>query len=291
MSDIELRVCHDWEDCLQCETLQERVWQIPDGRDIVPAHLLVTAVKNGGLLIGAFDGARMVGFAFGLLGREGHGAHRVLKHASHMLAVLPEFRHSGLGAALKWKQRDEALGQGIELMTWTFDPLQAVNAQLNLNRLGAVARRYLRDAYGVMTDGLNRGIASDRFEVEWYLASERVRKHAAAHAPPPAVTAAQHIYAVAHNFVGLAVIRSESDPVDDTIFVEIPPNINALRLADLPLAIEWRERTRKTFENAIEKGYIAADFVRKPDLGGVEHVGYLLMRRDLSSLLARAFDT
>ncbi|MBI4671847.1 MAG: hypothetical protein HY741_09310 [Chloroflexi bacterium] len=150
---IEIRLCKAWDECVQCEQVQREVWNMPDFRDVVPASFLITAAKNGGLLVGAFQGARMVGFAFGVLGSEGTGETRRLKHTSHMLGVLPTARVKGLGAQLKWRQREEALKQGLDLMTWTYDPLQAVNAYLNIGRLGALARRYTRDAYGEMTDG------------------------------------------------------------------------------------------------------------------------------------------
>jgi len=284
MPDMELRVCKSWDDCLQCEELQQRVWETPDLRDVVPAHLLITAVKNGGLLIGAFDGPRMVGFAFGFLGSEGKGSERLIKHTSHMLAVLPDARRSGLGAALKWKQRAAALEQGVELMTWTYDPLQAVNARLNLVRLGAVGRRYIRDAYGVMTDALNRGIPSDRFEVEWFLSSTRVRSRDDKPVSESENPDGQAIFTVGYNTAGLPLIRTEAEPADATILVEIPPSINELRAADLGLAADWRERTRRVFENAFAQGYIACGFDTFPAAGGQKRNAYVLMRTDFASL-------
>ncbi|RIK19204.1 MAG: hypothetical protein DCC52_15315 [Chloroflexi bacterium] len=126
-----LRVCKTWDECVQCEEVQKQVWDMPDFRDVVPASFLITAAKNGGILIGAFHDEQMIGFAFGFLGSEGAGATRRLKHTSHMLGVLPGVRVQGLGAQMKFLQREAALAQGLDLMTWTYDPLQAVNAQLN----------------------------------------------------------------------------------------------------------------------------------------------------------------
>src|SRR5437016_3068011 len=127
MSDLEIRLCKTWDECVQCEELQKSVWEMPDYRDVVPANLLITAIKNGGLLVGAFEGDAMLGFAFGFLGSEtSPSGERHTKHTSHMLAVLPDARVKGLGARLKWFQRAAALKQGLDLMTWTYDPLQAV---------------------------------------------------------------------------------------------------------------------------------------------------------------------
>ncbi len=280
MSDIELRVCKTWDDCIQCENLQQRVWEMPDARDIVPAHFLITAVKNGGLLIGAFDDAEMVGFAFGFLGSDrylaGQGVPLRLKHTSHMLAVVPGIRAQGLGAALKWKQRAEALAQGLDLMTWTYDPLQAANANLNLARLGALGRRYIRDAYGEMTDALNVGVASDRFEVEWYMPSARVQSRLAGSAHP-IPSDAQPIYTLGWDSDGFPVVTQESPLSNETFLVEIPADFNAIKAKNHSLAVQWRELTRNTFERAFAAGYVASDVTRS-DLDGHPRVQYVLER-------------
>jgi predicted GNAT superfamily acetyltransferase len=179
-----------------------------------------------------------------------------------MLGVLPEIRARGVGAALKWKQREEALKQGLELMTWTYDPLQAVNAQLNLTRLGAIARRYYRDAYGEMTDALNIGVASDRFEVEWFLTSPHVLEAKKRSASMPPASDAQFIYTIEWDPSGFPVIRAEAAPRSPTILVEIPPDINSLKQANLAAGREWRMRTRVTFERAFKLGYAASGLVR-----------------------------
>ncbi len=275
-SGIEIRVCKTWDECLQCEELQYRVWEMPDYRDVVPANLLITAAKNGGLLIGAFDGSRMVGFAFGFLGSEGTGAAQRLKHTSHMLAVLPGFRKSGLGTALKWRQRQEALNQGLELMTWTYDPLQGVNASLNLARLGAIARRYIVNAYGTMTDALNAGLDSDRFDVEWYLASARVRALECGPTSRAAVPVGQFVYTIRWDDAGFPAIAGESPLAGETLLVEIPENLNALRASNLNHGLEWRARTRDTFQRAFAAGYVACDVWRLTDEQGRIRIYYEL---------------
>ncbi len=278
MSSIEIRLCTTWEECLQCEHVQQIVWGMPNSSDTVPAHFLITAIKNGGLLVGAFDGGEMIGFAFGFLGSEGQGNTRRLKHTSHMLGVLPTARAKGVGAALKWRQRAEALKQGLDLMTWTYDPLQALNAHLNLARLGAIARRYIRNAYGEMTDALNAGIASDRFEVEWYLDSARVTAREAKAPPhqPQLADEVQSLYRVEWNEQNFPVIVEERDLIGTMLLVEIPADINALKAQNLELAKQWREHTRSTFERAFQNGYIASNVHRTTDEQGRTRVFYLL---------------
>lgn len=150
------------------EDLQQKVWHVVD-REIVPALHFIPAVAVGAILLGAFDGDRMIGFVYGFPGFE--EGHRIIH--SDMLAVLPEARGRGLGVALKLAQREAALAKGIDRITWTFDPLQARNAHLNFTRLGATADRYLRDFYGETTSPLHRGIGTDRLWVTWNLRESR----------------------------------------------------------------------------------------------------------------------
>ena len=280
LTEIEIRLCKTWDECLQCEQLQVRVWNMPDYRDVVPASFLVTAIKNGGILAGAFQGDEMVGFAFGVLGWHYTGATRRLKHLSHMLGVLPHVREKNVGANLKWKQRAAALEQGLDLMTWTYDPLQSVNARLNLMRLGAIARYYIRDAYGEMTDALNAGIASDRFQVEWLLQNERVTARASGYSPAPNYVNAVDVYEVAWTAQGFPKIAGERDMDAQFARVEIPSDLNALKANDIALAAEWRARTRETFERAFARGLAATDVVREHDASGHTRVFYVLNRVD-----------
>ena len=157
------------------EQLQRDVWTLPDV-EVVPLHVLLTAAKNGGLLLGAFDGERLVGFVFGFPGLTPEGR---LKHCSHMAGVHPDYRDRGLGYSLKLAQREHVLAQGIDLITWTFDPLETRNASLNFHKLGAVCNTYIPNLYGEMRDGLNAGLPSDRFQVDWWIASERVAQRLA----------------------------------------------------------------------------------------------------------------
>lgn len=251
---VIIRPLHDWSEYLAAEELQRSVWRMPDWRDAVPANLLITIQKNGGILLGAFDGDRLAGFAFSFVGIDRHLDPPLLKHCSHMLAVLPEYQSRHLGVQLKFRQRELALAQGIELMTWTYDPLLALNAKLNLTRLGAVARRYIPDAYGEMTDGLNAGLASDRFEVEWWLNSARAR----------ACAAGAPFTAGSETGMEWPYVRDAAEIDGDNFLVEIPDDLAALKAASPERAREWRSRTRAIFTRAFAVGYTATAFVTAP---------------------------
>ena len=166
---IELRRCHGIEEFRACVALQKEVWNFTDA-ELVPLRMFVVADKVGGQVMGAFDGGAMVGFALSVPGtRTGH----IYLH-SHMLAVRKEYRNSGLGRRLKLLQREDALARGIELIEWTFDPLEIKNAYLNIERLGAIARRYNVNQYGITSSPLQGGLPSDRLIAEWWLKSTRV---------------------------------------------------------------------------------------------------------------------
>ena len=166
---IGLRRCHDIEEFRACVALQKEVWNFTDA-ELVPLRMFVVADKVGGQVMGAFDGKTMVGFALSVPGtRSGH----VYLH-SHMLAVRKEYRNGGLGRRMKLMQRQDALARGIELIEWTFDPLEIKNAYLNIEKLGAISRRYNINQYGITSSPLQGGLPSDRLIAEWWLKSKRV---------------------------------------------------------------------------------------------------------------------
>ncbi|HEX3740514.1 MAG TPA: GNAT family N-acetyltransferase [Terriglobales bacterium] len=166
---IAFRRCHDLEDFRACVALQKEVWNFTDS-ELVPLRMFVVADKVGGQIVGAFEANVMVGFALSVPGtRTGH----IYLH-SHMLAVRREYRNAGLGRRMKLMQREEALARGIELIEWTFDPLEIKNAYLNIEKLGAIARRYNINQYGITSSPLQGGLPSDRLIAEWWLKSRRV---------------------------------------------------------------------------------------------------------------------
>jgi predicted GNAT superfamily acetyltransferase len=166
---IVIRLCHDLEEMRACVALQKEVWNFSDA-DLVPLRMFVVAERIGGQIIAAFEGREVVGFGLSIPGyRDG----RSYLH-SHMLAVLQNYRNAGLGRRIKLFQRDDALARGFELIEWTFDPLEIKNAYLNIEKLGAIARRYNINQYGITSSPLQGGLPTDRLVAEWWLESKRV---------------------------------------------------------------------------------------------------------------------
>lgn len=184
---LTLRSCHSVGEFRQALQLQKDIWNWTD-IELVPVRLFVVAEKIGGHVLGAFSGNDMVGFAYGIPGIRG-------KHSymhSHMLGVREDFRNTGLGRALKFFQRDIALQQGFELIEWTFDPLEIKNAYLNIEKLGAIARRYTVNQYGITTSPLQGGLPTDRLIAEWWIRS-RGMQSMLDHEKHPPITVAETI--------------------------------------------------------------------------------------------------
>src|SRR4029077_10843008 len=168
-SAITVRKCTTLAEFRACVSLQREIWA-EAVLEIEPTSLFVVAAHTGGQVLGAFDGDRLVAYTLAVVGLDHHTP---FLH-SHHTGVQPDYRDRGVGRTIKLFQRDEALGRGIRLIQWTFDPLELRNAHFNFNRLGAIARTYHPDLYGVTTSPLHRGLATDRLVAEWQLDSPRV---------------------------------------------------------------------------------------------------------------------
>jgi len=249
------------------EALQRAVW--PDSEtDVVPAHVFIAAVHNGGLLLGAFADDRLIGFVFGFPGLESTPDGPRAKHCSHMMGILPGYRDSGVGFALKRAQWQMVRHQGLDHITWTYDPLLSRNAYLNITKLGAVCNTYRRSEYGEMRDGLNAGLPSDRFQVDWWINTRRVERRLGKRARRPlklhnfSQADLQPLYALPDS-AGSWPRPPEhfSPPVGRLALAEIPTDINALKEADFALARDWRFFSREIFEAAFATGYLITDFV------------------------------
>lgn len=242
-----------------CVALQQRVWG-HDFSDRVPTSILMIVQETGGVVSGAFSGDRLVGFVFGITGlRNGRGI-----HWSDMLAVDPGFRGRGIGYRLKLHQREQLLGSGVERVRWTFDPLEARNAHLNLRRLGATAFEYRRDVYGSSNSPLHAGIGTDRLVVDWAITSPRVERcvqgmddrdaEACLDAPvlnPPVMAG------------DLPCPGPDiAEPSGSIVRVAIPRDIQELKRADLATAVAWRRSVRTALETAFTGGYVAVDLLR-----------------------------
>ncbi len=208
---IAIRQCHGLDELRACVALQQEVWNFSDA-ELVPLRIFVVAEKVGGQVMGAFDGKEMVGFALSIPGtRTGH----IYLH-SHMLAVRKEHRNSGLGRRLKLLQREEALERGIELIEWTFDPLEIKNAYLNIEKLGAIARRYTINQYGITSSPLQGGLPSDRLIAEWWLTSKRVeRLLSTGNIPPSTCEAEIRVPAQIYEWKAAAENRNKAQEVQE----------------------------------------------------------------------------
>jgi len=234
------------------EDLQKDVWGFED-RDIVPFSQMVAARHAGGVLVGAFAGSELAGFVYGFPGFE-HG--RVTIH-SHMAAVRPSFRNHNIGYELKLAQRDRALASGIDRITWTFDPLQSVNAYFNFAKLGVISDRYFVNFYGEETSSFLHSIATDRLWVTWNLKTERED-----HDRLP--EDCQTIVSCEESECPKEIVANDNAT---SVAIEIPLDINRL-LRDQPqMARLWREVTRNAFTRTINAGFAVTAFVRGEKAG------------------------
>jgi predicted GNAT superfamily acetyltransferase len=270
MPTLNIRLLETPAEISAVETLQRLIWPGSE-TDIVPSHLMITAVHNGGLVLGAFEDEKLIGFVFGFPGIEftPDGPHP--KHCSHMAGVLPDHRDQGLGFALKRAQWQMVRHQGLDHVTWTYDLLLSRNAYLNIARLGAVCSTYRRSEYGEMRDGLNAGLPSDRFQVDWWLNSARVERRLGKRARPAMTlghltrVGVRPLYALSYSPDGMPRPPEHVPSLQDQLLAaEIPPDFMALKAADLGLARDWRFFAREFFETAFARGYIVTDFAFDP---------------------------
>lgn len=267
MSTPVIRVLETPEDMTAVEALQRLVWPGSE-TDVVPAHMLITAVHNGGLLVGAFADDQLVGFVFGFPGIEFTPDGPRPKHCSHMMGIQAGQRDSGIGFALKRAQWQMVRHQGLDHITWTYDPLLSRNAYLNIAKLGAVCNTYRRSEYGDMRDGLNAGLPSDRFLVDWWINTRRVDRRLSKRARRP-LKLDDFSKAELHPLYSLH-LRSDQLPRPPEHFsplngnltlAEIPSDFGKLKDADFSLARDWRFFSREVFETAFSEGYIVTDFI------------------------------
>jgi predicted GNAT superfamily acetyltransferase len=274
MSDIGfvIRQVSSIEDTVQIEEVQKLAWGMPD-MEVIPSRFMHALEHNGALLLGAYAGERIVGFSFGLLGLTAVIGPETAEKAgplhiySAITGIVPEYQTSGVGYALKMTQRELALKMGIRLITWTYDPLESRNGYFNVNKLGVVCGRYLRNFHGEM-GGINAGLPTDRFYVEWWLDSGRVDEVAAGQ---PLAFSRETLLAESARIINAARRSEDNLPLPAAEFVqsdnpnllaEIPADFQRLKRQDMNLAIKWRQHTRRLFEHYFEGGYQVTGFVR-----------------------------
>ena len=254
------------EDCRQVAALERTVWGYTDSEDVVPPPVLVVSIKRGGILLGAFDDrGAMNGFVYSIPGiRNGR-----LMQWSHMLGVTDAARNSGVGRQLKLAQRERALAMGVDLIEWTFDPLQALNAHLNFSKLGVVVEDYEENVYGDSSSPLHHGSPTDRFVAEWNLTAPHVVRRIAAHSVglvrDASVGAAPLVNPSRTCGSALAPGDADLSRQERRLLVEIPGQYGDMLAGDPALALEWRLSTRAIFQHYFRQGYRAVDFFLASD--------------------------
>jgi len=267
MTDPIIKLIETPEDMTLVEELQRAVWPGSE-TDVVPAHMLITVVHNGGLVIGAFEDKEIIGFVFGFPGIEYTPDGPRPKHCSHMMGIRPGQRDSGVGFSLKRAQWQMVRKQGLDHITWTYDPLLSRNAYLNITKLGAVCNTYRESEYGDMRDGLNVGLPSDRFQVDWWINTRRVERRLGKRSRGPlkldnfSKADLHPIYTPHTGTDNLLRPPEHFSPLDGKLLLaEIPSDFNGLKEKDFAIARDWRFFSREVFETAFATGYIITDFI------------------------------
>ncbi len=275
---MKIRRLTTLEECRQVAALEKAVWEFADAEDVVPPALLIVSIKRGALLLGAFDDAEALkGFVYSMPAfKDGRTT-----HWSHMLAVAADARASGLGLRLKLEQRTHALSEGIDLIEWSFDPLQALNAHLNFARLGVVVEEYEENLYGDSSSPLHEGTPTDRFVAEWRLTAPHVERRLGAPQTPllrdAAIMSAVLVNPSRQVAEWLEPAETTIDVVDGRrVLVEIPTGFTEMQRSQPDLALAWRMSTRRIFRTYLGRDYRVVDFLLSREAGRGQ---YLLARK------------
>jgi predicted GNAT superfamily acetyltransferase len=255
--------------------LEREIWG-PGYDEVVPVPILAVSVHRGGILIGAFDGDRMVGFVYSLPGiKDGKAT-----QWSHMAGVVAEHRSAGLGRTLKLLQRDRTLAMGLDLIEWTYDPLQAMNAHLNFAKLGVVAEEYAENIYGTSSSPLHQGNPTDRFVAEWWIRTPHVERRLASSGQltlrTNEMTDARRVNRTAPSGEWLESVDVDLSLDARRLAVEIPMGFTDMLSRNPELALAWRICTRAIFTTYFDRGYRAVDF----SLAREARKGAYLLARD-----------
>ncbi|MGE6613331.1 GNAT family N-acetyltransferase [Peribacillus sp. NPDC076916] len=255
--EIAIRSLHRIEELEDVRKLESDIW---GENDSIPTHQTITAVKNGGLVLGAYCEEKLIGFQYSFPGFNGQTAYL----CSHILGIDEQFRNKGIGEKLKLAQREEALKLGFSIITWTYDPLESINGYLNIAKLGGVCSTYIANCYGEMEDLLNSGIPSDRFLVEWHIGKKETTDSSGRGIPLDFAIEKSLIQSET-NEKGLPVPTFTLPLPEqnwDTAFVAIPKDFRTIRVTNSQAATEWRMRTRDTFTELFQQGWEVTDFIK-----------------------------
>lgn len=262
---IDIRVLNSNEEMRQMYQLEEFIWQ---GEGGIPVHQTITAIRNGGLAIGAYCDDQLVGFSYSFPGFKDGKAYL----CSHNMGIHPDYRDKGIGASLKNRQKTEAARIGYDMLTWTYDPLETRNGYLNLSKLRAVCSTYIENCYGEFDDGLNAGLPTDRFKVEWWIKSRHVDERI------PAPVKDDAFYIPWKQAASGPVLADDVEiPEAAQIMVPVPAAFQTIKQEDMSLALDWRLKTRPVFQELFQKGYAVVSLEKSVE-GPVHY--YLLVKRE-----------
>jgi predicted GNAT superfamily acetyltransferase len=261
LSSLTIRSVYTAEELKEVRNLEAMIWSMEDS---VPVNHTVAAIKNGGLVIGAFLNENLVGFQYSFPGYDGEKVYL----CSHSLGIHPEYRKFGIGEKLKIAQKEAALEKGYDLITWTYDPLETVNGYLNLHKLGAICSIYLENAYGDMEDNLNAGLPTDRFLVEWYIKDHLKAKPIETKPNVTITTSVQNGFLIPE--------KVHLNFEETTIAVPVPGNFQEIKNHDFSLAHMWRTHTREVFSHYLQSGWSVTDISKDHE---VEHQYFYFLQK------------
>jgi predicted GNAT superfamily acetyltransferase len=257
----QIRPLTTLDECRKVAELERVVWGYTDAEDVVPPPVLIVSIKRGGVLLGSFDEqGEMNGFVYSIPSlKDGRPA-----QWSHMLGVTPEARSSGLGRQLKLAQREATLAMGLDLIEWTYDPLQALNAHLNFARLGVVVEEYEENIYGESSSPLHRGTPTDRFVAEWRLrephVERRINGDGALSVRDASVANAPVVNPSREGSIWIEPGEGNLTSTERRVLVEIPTGFSDMQRDAPDLALAWRLSTRSVFRTYMARGYRVVDF-------------------------------
>lgn len=265
---ISIKQLSTIEELRQIQLLEQDIWQM----EPIPLHQTLTAIKNGGVILGAFVGNKLVGFNYAFSGfDEGHSY-----LCSHMMGISKSYQKQGLGKALKLKQKEVALKLGYSSIYWTYDPLESINAYLNLTKLRGIGAAYIENCYGDLNDSLNQGLPSDRFQVHWHIRSKHVMDEGSVTFFNEQLCSIQEHRVLIPYYMNNQGLPELIEPItiehikqkilfdhqkhQDLMgyWLPIPDNFQTLKRIDHSLALDWRLKTREIIQHLLKEGYVAA---------------------------------
>ena len=273
LESLTIRLLNTHEELLAVKELEEMIWASDDP---VPLHQTMTAVKHGGMVIGAFVGERLIGFQYSFAGFDGEKAYL----CSHTMGIHPEYQKGGVGEKIKRAQQEAAIEKGYDLVLWTYDPLETVNGNLNIRKLGAICSTYIQNCYGELPDILNAGLPSDRFQVEWWIRRPGVIEKLANPQKKREIDAqtksALHFEINQQGDPEPQSIDLTLEQHDGPLIVAVPSAFQEVKARNYDLALRWRMATRGVFKHYFQNDWVVCDFIKGDP---TEPVHYYLMEK------------